>query len=130
MADPHVARSNFGAETAAARHRRAERLAFASGRRCRHADLVVDAPHPYPECCTWESGCAKPHIWPRLAEQCAAFEAVRLKGGWVGHYDMNRLDGNPIIDRCPAVPNFVLPARASPATGCSTPRRLAARRRS
>ena len=27
-----------------------------------------------------------------------------------GHYDMNRLDGNPIIDRCPEVPNFILAA--------------------
>ena len=50
------------------------------------------------------------HIWPRLAEQCAAFEAIKLKSGWVGHYDMNRLDGNPIIDRFHEVPNFILAA--------------------
>jgi glycine/D-amino acid oxidase-like deaminating enzyme len=49
-------------------------------------------------------------LWPQLAEQCGAFEAIKPKGGWVGHYDMNRLDGNPIIDRFDKVPNFVLAA--------------------
>jgi glycine/D-amino acid oxidase-like deaminating enzyme len=49
-------------------------------------------------------------LWPQLAEQCAAFEAIKLKGGWVGHYDMNRLDGNPIIARSDKVPNFILVA--------------------
>jgi glycine/D-amino acid oxidase-like deaminating enzyme len=49
-------------------------------------------------------------LWPQLAEQSAAFEAIKLKGGWAGHYDMNRLDGNPIIDRFDKVPNFILAA--------------------
>ena len=49
-------------------------------------------------------------LWPQLAEQCAAFEAIKLKSGWLGHYDMNRLDGNPIIDRFDEVPNFILAA--------------------
>lgn len=49
-------------------------------------------------------------LWPQLAEQCGAFEAIKLKGGWLGHYDMNRLDGNPIIDRFDKVPNFILAA--------------------
>jgi FAD-dependent oxidoreductase domain-containing protein 1 len=49
-------------------------------------------------------------LWPRLAEQSGAFEAIKLKSGWVGHYDMNRLDGNPIIDRFDKVPNFILAA--------------------
>ncbi len=47
-------------------------------------------------------------VWPRLAEQCRAFETIRPRGGWVGHYDMNRLDGNPVIDRYDKVPNFLL----------------------
>ncbi len=33
-----------------------------------------------------------------------------MKGGWVGHYDMNLLDGNPVIDRCPAISNFIVAA--------------------
>lgn len=49
-------------------------------------------------------------LWPQLAEQSAAFEAIKLKGAWAGHYDMNLLDGEPIIDRCPMVPNFILTA--------------------
>jgi glycine/D-amino acid oxidase-like deaminating enzyme len=49
-------------------------------------------------------------LWPQLAGQCTAFEAVKQKGGWLGHYDMNRLDGNPIIDRFDKVPNFILAA--------------------
>jgi len=49
-------------------------------------------------------------LWPQLAEQSAAFEAIKLKSGWFGHYDMNRLDGNPIIDRFDKVPNFILAA--------------------
>jgi glycine/D-amino acid oxidase-like deaminating enzyme len=49
-------------------------------------------------------------LWPQLAEQCAAFEAIKLTGAWAGHYDMNLLDGEPIVDRCPVVPNFILAA--------------------
>jgi FAD-dependent oxidoreductase domain-containing protein 1 len=33
-----------------------------------------------------------------------------VKSGWVGHYDMNRLDGNMILDRFHKVPNFILAA--------------------
>ena len=36
-------------------------------------------------------------LWPKLVERSTAFEAVKLQSGWVGHYDMNRMDGNPII---------------------------------
>jgi glycine/D-amino acid oxidase-like deaminating enzyme len=49
-------------------------------------------------------------LWPELARRCAAFEAIKFRGGWVGHYDMNRLDGNPIIDRFDKVQNFILAA--------------------
>jgi sarcosine oxidase len=45
-----------------------------------------------------------------LARRSAAFEAIKFRGGWVGHYDMNRLDGNPIIDRFESVKNFILAA--------------------
>lgn len=49
-------------------------------------------------------------LWPQLAEQSPAFEAVKARGGWVGHYDMNRLDGNMILDRAPEAENFILAA--------------------
>lgn len=28
-------------------------------------------------------------LWPQLAEQSMAFEAIKLKGAWIGLYDMN-----------------------------------------
>ena len=49
-------------------------------------------------------------VWPNLAAQGTPFEAIKMKGGWVGHYDMNRLDGNPVVGRCPHVDNFILAA--------------------
>ncbi|WP_158922562.1 FAD-binding oxidoreductase [Acidisphaera sp. S103] len=49
-------------------------------------------------------------LWPRLASQSSAFDAIKMKGGWVGHYDMNLLDGNPVIDRLPTLPNFIVAA--------------------
>lgn len=36
-------------------------------------------------------------LWPLMARRCRSFEAVKYRGGWVGHYDQNRLDGNPIL---------------------------------
>jgi FAD-dependent oxidoreductase domain-containing protein 1 len=49
-------------------------------------------------------------LWPRLASHSSAFDAIKMKGGWVGHYDMNLLDGNPVIDRLPTVANFIVAA--------------------
>ena len=67
-------------------------------------------------------------LWPELAAQSPAFEAIKMKGGWVGHYDMCLLDGNPIIDRYLAWrisssrPGF-------PAMACNTRRPSAGRSR-
>jgi len=36
-------------------------------------------------------------LWPRLAKRCPSFEAIKVQSGWAGIYDMNTLDGNPII---------------------------------
>lgn len=36
-------------------------------------------------------------IWPWLASFSKAFEAIKLRRGWPGHYDVCLLDGNPII---------------------------------
>jgi glycine/D-amino acid oxidase-like deaminating enzyme len=36
-------------------------------------------------------------LWPLLAHRCPAFEAVKVKSGWAGNYDICTLDGNPII---------------------------------
>jgi glycine/D-amino acid oxidase-like deaminating enzyme len=45
-------------------------------------------------------------IWPVLAARSAAFEAVKVRRVWAGHYDMNRLDANAVVGPHPEVPNF------------------------
>ncbi len=50
-------------------------------------------------------------LWPALFERSKAFEAVRVQSGWVGHYDMNEMDGNPIVGRFEGgVDNFLVAA--------------------
>ena len=36
-------------------------------------------------------------VWPGLAERVPAFEALKVKSAWAGHYDQNSLDNNPIL---------------------------------
>ncbi len=43
-------------------------------------------------------------LWPRLAERCPAFEALRLKNAWAGLYDINRLDENMLAGPHPEGP--------------------------
>lgn len=47
-------------------------------------------------------------VWPLLAHRVGAFESVRFKGGWAGHYDMSNFDHNPFIGAIPGVDGFYL----------------------
>lgn len=47
-------------------------------------------------------------VWPVLARRVPAFEALKLTGGWAGHYAVNPIDHNAILGRHPEVTNLVL----------------------
>lgn len=63
-----------------------------------------------PEVKDWEMDYSwfEEKLWPLAAARVPAFEAVKLAGSWVGHYDYNWFDHNGIIGRHPAHANFYL----------------------
>ncbi len=65
-------------------------------------------------------------LWPKLAFRVPAFEELRLRTGWAGHYDMSMFDRNPFIGRVPGVDNFYVATgfsghgmMQSPGVGCA-----------
>jgi len=44
-------------------------------------------------------------IWPALAHRVPAFENLRVKRAWAGHYDLNTFDANAIVGRMGALAN-------------------------
>lgn len=47
-------------------------------------------------------------IWPLLAHRVAAFEAVKVRSSWAGHYDFNTYDQNAIVGPHPRISNLYL----------------------
>jgi glycine/D-amino acid oxidase-like deaminating enzyme len=47
-------------------------------------------------------------VWPELATQLPAFEALHVVGGWAGLYEVNTLDGNAILGEWPSMRGLYL----------------------
>ncbi|MEM8730296.1 MAG: FAD-binding oxidoreductase [Pseudomonadota bacterium] len=55
-----------------------------------------------------DHGLWEDHVWPALYARIPAFDSLRLRQMWVGHYAYNRLDQNAILGPHPDAPNFLL----------------------
>ncbi len=50
-------------------------------------------------------------LWPLMAHRNKSFEVIKYKGGWVGHYDQNKMDANPILGHWKGgISNFIIAA--------------------
>jgi len=67
-----------------------------------HEDPAVDPTDFTMDHSLWED-----KVWPAVATRIPAFERVRLRNSWVGHYAYNTLDQNAILGAHPEVSNLL-----------------------
>ena len=67
-----------------------------------HEDLAVDPTDFTMDHSLWED-----KVWPAVATRIPAFERVRLRNSWVGHYAYNTLDQNAILGTHPEIANLL-----------------------
>lgn len=84
-------------------HVRTDGKGFMAGCPPRDGDPAV-APDDF----TADHGLWEEVVWPALYERIPAFEAIRLRQMWVGHYAYNTLDQNALLGPHPEAPNFML----------------------
>lgn len=65
-------------------------------------DVAVDPDDFTADHSLWEE-----HVWPAIAARIPAFDRLRLRTSWVGHYAYNTLDQNAILGFHPDVANMV-----------------------
>jgi sarcosine oxidase len=68
----------------------------------RNGELDPDTFDLTPDLPAWEE-----RVWPAIANRVPAFEAVKMRRAWAGHYEVNTLDHNAIIGRHPDISNLV-----------------------
>ncbi len=66
-------------------------------------DPAVDANDFAGDWSIWED-----RVWPALATRIPAFEALRVRQSWVGHYDLNTFDANAIVGPYPGLDGFMI----------------------
>lgn len=67
-----------------------------------HEDPAVDPTDFTMDHSLWED-----KVWPAVATRIPAFERVRLRNSWVGHYAYNTLDQNAILGTHPEIANLL-----------------------
>ncbi len=46
-------------------------------------------------------------VWPAIAHRIPAFDQVRVRNSWAGHYAVNLLDHNAVVGPHPEIANFI-----------------------
>lgn len=84
-------------------HVRTDGAGFMAGCPPRDGDPAVDPTDFAADHGLWEEV-----VWPAIYNRIPAFDALKLRQMWVGHYAYNTLDQNALLGPHPEVENFLL----------------------